>query len=463
MQIKLKNLLSIDKTVDITLRPINFFIGQNGSGKSILSDVIQLFKANALQNETLKKHFPILSRFDHHSDWRSWVNQGDLSKEVIITRSCNFLYRKVILKVKITHCFRSNESANPQKASAEINSFIIQDGQNILMHWSKEERWINNRLLATFLYRAIHEHGHLSSQEWEDELDISPRFSDQLTTDLLLEYIQSHPENFSDETGAQPFFYLDLSALFFRHRLSIRNNAKFDSVTALMEKVLAQFQKEMNHFLMDTPILSGERKKMGMEKPSPQKERYASEYFGFSLLHKKIQSEDGTYLGQELFISAEGREDRLERFGMGYQKVCGWIDQWTDVIKILERETDSILFSSERLVIVHYPENYLSPQWQRQLLRMMADDVQRFPQLRLVFITHSQEFIRAASDMIGQGMVERNAVGVFQFRWEVAQQTTVQRLRMSEWTTGFHFGPMAQSSEFFPIGQFNIAPLQHWN
>jgi hypothetical protein len=313
--------------VDITLRPINFFIGHNGSGKSILSDVIQLFKVNALQNETLKKHFPILSRFDHHSDWRSWVNQGDLSKEVIITRSCNFLYRKVILKVKITHCFRSNESANPQKASAEINSFVIQDGQNILMRWSKEERWINNRMLVNFLYRAIDEHGQLSSQEWEDELDISPRFSDQLTTDLLMEYLQTHPENFSDDMGLQPFFYMDLGAFFFRHRLSIRNNAKFDAVITLMEKVLFQFHKEMVHFLMDTPILTGERKKVGKEKPSLQKERYASEYFGFSLVHKKILLEDGSYMGQELFIRSKGREDRAERFGMGYQKVCGWIDQ----------------------------------------------------------------------------------------------------------------------------------------
>jgi AAA15 family ATPase/GTPase len=463
MQIKLKNLLSIDKTVDITLRPINFFIGQNGSGKSILSDVIQLCKSNAHQSDTLKKHFPLLSRFDQHSDWSDWVNGGDLSKEVIITRSVNFLYRKVILKVKIAKSPRIYNTTNTLRASAEINAFIIQDGQNVLMHWSKEERWVNNRLLSIFLYKAIKEHGNLSAQEWEDELGISGRFSDQVSTDLLMEYIQTQPQNFTDELGEQPFFYMDLGAFFFRQRLSIRNNTKFDSVTALMEKVLVQFQKEMNHFLTDTPILTGERKKLGNEKRSSQKEKYASEYFGFSLLHKKVQLDDGTYLGQELFISCKGRTDWVERFGMGYQKVCGWIDQWSDVIRRLERETDSILFSSERLVMVHYPENYLSSEWQRQLLRMMSDDIQRFPQLRLVIITQSQEFIRAASDMVGQGMVERNAVGVFRFQWAEDRQTYVQRLKMSEWASGFRFGPLAKTNEVFPIGQFNIAPLQHWN
>lgn len=463
MQIKLKNLLSIDQTVDISLRSINFFIGQNGSGKSILSDVIQLCKSNAHQSDTLKKHFPLLTRFDQHSDWSGWVNGGDLSKEAIITRSVKFLYRKVILKIKIAKSSRFYDTTDSIRASAEINSFIIQDGQNVLMHWSKEERWVNNRLLSIFLYKAIKEHGNLSAQEWEDELGISGRISDQICTDLLMEYIQTQPANFSDELGAQPFFYMDLGAFFFRQRLSIRNNAKFDSVTALMEKVLAQFQKEMIYFLMETPILKGERKKLGMENLSPQKEKYATEYFGFSLLHRKVQLDDGTYLGQELFISCKGRTDWVERFGMGYQKVCGWIDQWTNVIRNLERETDSILFSSERLVLVHYPENYLSPEWQRQLIRMMSDDIQRFPQLRLVIITQSQEFIRAASDMVAQGMVERNTVGVFRFQWEEDKQTTVHRLRMSQWTSGFQFGPLAHSNEFLPIGNFNIAPLQHWN
>ena len=171
MHLKINSLKSIGTTVDFTLRDVNFFVGPNGSGKSILAGLIQLFKRNDTVRDFRRRQFPPLTYFDAQEDWRNWAHKGNFSKASTVVRSISFLNRKANLMVKIKDSSTVSSGKDKEWMAAQVESFIIQDGQMPLLIWGPEERRINTRQMAIYLFKAIQEYGMITAEEWEEEMD----------------------------------------------------------------------------------------------------------------------------------------------------------------------------------------------------------------------------------------------------------------------------------------------------
>lgn len=436
MHIKINSLKSIGTTVDFTLRDVNLFVGPNGSGKSILPGLIQLFKRNDTVRDFRRRQFPPLTYFDAQEDWRNWAHKGNLSKESTIVRSISFLNRKANLMVKINDSSSVRSGKDKEWMAAQVETFIIQDGQMPLLIWGPNERIINTRQIAIYLYKAIQEYGMITAEEWEQEMDIPLKDGSMLCSNLFRKYIEDGPEFYEDSGSHLHFFYLDIQSMFFRRRLSITNNPAFEPIALLMEKVLLYFQQAMITFLIDSPVLVGKGKLQWEENRIEKKNQLAQDYFGFFIDQQKIVLEDGTFQGRQLFVEYQGRKEALEKCSRGIQSVCSWIEEWTDAVQKIKRQSDSLFFSAEKVIFIQNPEKFLHSIWQRKLLRMMLDEAGNQANWKIVIETHSQVLIDEIKRGISRNELERSDVALFCFSKDDKFQTSMQQLPLDRYRDG---------------------------
>jgi AAA15 family ATPase/GTPase len=436
MHIKINSLKSIGTTVDFNLRDVNFFVGLNGSGKSILAGLIQLFKRNDTVRDFRRRQFPPLTYFDAQEDWRNWAHKGNLSKASTVVRSISFLNRKANLMVKIKDSSSVSSGKDKEWMAAQVESFIIQDGQMPLLIWGPEERRINTREMAIYLFKAIQEYGIITAEEWEEEMDIPLKDGSRLCSGMFKKYIAEGPEFYEDNGSQLHFFYLDIQSMFFRRRLSITNNQAFEPIALLMEKVLLYFQEAMLTFLIDSPVLTGKRKLQWEENRMEKKNQLAQDYFGISIDQQKISLEDGTFQGRQLFAEYQGRKEAFEKCSRGIQSVCSWIEEWTDAVHKLNRQSDSLFFSAEKVIFIQNPEKFLHSVWQRKLLRMILDEASNHTHWKIVIETHSQVLIDEIKLGISKNELERSDVALFCFSKDDKFQTSIQQLPLDRYRDG---------------------------
>jgi len=437
MHIKINHLKSIGSTLDFTLRNINFFIGPNGVGKSVLPELIQLFNRNDSVRDFRRRQFPTLSFFEAHDDWRNWSHNGNLSKASTIVRSISFLNRKANLIVKIKDSSSVRSWKDKEWVAAQVETFIIQDGQIPLLIWGPEERRINTRQMAIYLDKAIKEFGTITALEWEEEMEIPLKLGSKLNAELFKEYIDNGPEFYEDNNSQIHLFYLDIQSMFFRRRLSITNNPSFEPIAYLMEKVLLYFQQAMLSFLIDSPVLKGETKLYWDENRMEKKNQLAQTYFGLSIEQQKIVLEDGAFHGRQLFVEYQGRKEALEKCSRGMQTVCSWIEEWTNTIQKLKHQTDSLFFSAEKVIFIQNPEKCLHSIWQRKLLRMLLDEAEQHTNWKIVIETHSQVIIDEIEQSVGRNELERSDVALFSFSKDDKFLTKIQQLPVNRYKDGF--------------------------
>lgn len=433
MHIKINHLKSIGSTLDFTLRDINFFIGPNGVGKSVLPELIQLFKRNDALKDFRKRQFPTLTHFDHHEDWCNWAHQGQTSKASTIVRSVSFLYQKVNLIVKLKESSALRSLDDHEWKCAQVETFTIQDGQMPLLIWGAEIRRINTRQLAIYLHKAIKNYGHISPREWKEEMDIPLKQSVHLTLEFLKEYIESGPECYEDVGNPLNFFYLDIQALFFRQRLSISYKTTFEPITSLMEKILLSFQQSMVSFLIDSPVLQGDRKPRWQEEYEDGKNQYAQDYFGFTLEQQKITKEDGSFFGRQIFVNDGSRSESIEKCSKGVQVICSWIEEWAEAVNKMRRQSDSLFFSAEKVFFIQNPEKYLHHDWQVKLLRMMLHDVQQQPNWKIVIETHSKVLLEEVFRQVSSQEVDKCDVSLFEINKDGKGQTVLKKLGITDY------------------------------
>ena len=436
MHIKINHLKSIGTTLDFTLRDINFFIGPNGSGKSVLPGLIQLFKGNDSGKDSRRRQFPILTQFHPQEDWCNWAHQGQTEKASTIVRSISFLKQKANLIVRLKESSALSIKIDREWKYAQVETFTIQDGQMPLMIWGSGVRRIYTRQLAMFLLKAIKNYGVITASEWEEEMNIPHKQGVHLTKEFLKEYIKDGPEYYEDNNQSLNFFYLDMQALFFRQRLSITYNQSFEPITTLIEKVLLYFQQSMVSFLIDSPVLTGKKMVQWEERLQERKNRYAREYFGFSIEQQKITKEDGTFYGREVFVNDGVRKESIEKCSEGIQTVCSWIEEWSEAVIKLRRQSDSLFFSSEKVFFIQNPERHLHPEWQVKLLRMMLDEVKQHVHWKIVIETHSQVLIDEVVRQMSAHEMEKRDVSLFAFNKDEKGQTCLKKVDVMEFNAG---------------------------
>lgn len=428
MHIKINHLKSIGSTLDFTLRNINFFIGPNAGGKSVLPELIQLFKRNDALKDFRKRQFPTLTHFDHQEDWCNWAHLGQTNKASTIVRSVSFLSQKVNLIVKLKASSALQSKVDHEWKCAQVETITIQDGQMTLLIWGAEMRRINTRQLAMYLYKAIKNYGHITPSDWEEEMNIPMKQGVHLTLEFLQEYIENGPEYYEDDSNPFNFFFLDIQALFFRQRLSVAYRIAFEPITALMEKILLSFQQSMVSFLIDSPVLKGERKPRWEEGFQDRKNQYAQEYFGFSIEQQKITNEDGSFYDREIFVRHSARSESIQKCSEGIQVVCSWIEEWTEAVDKMRRQSDSLFFSAEKVFFIQNPERHLHPEWQVKLLRMMLDDIQQHSNWKIVIETHSQVLIEEVIRQVSAVELDKGDVALFEFNKDETGQTNLRKV-----------------------------------
>lgn len=450
-------------TADMKLRPLNFFLGDNGSGKSILADYLNLMKRNASSAEWRNRHFPLVDQFKEHQDWRNWVGKGDTSKEITLVKNDSFLGRRVIVKVKYKQSSMANNRVDASIKGAQVSSLIIQQGQIPLLVWGADERRVYTKNLANYLYKAIKNHGMPSEEEWCEELFPST-IAKELRLDDIANFIDEGPEYYEEETSMDHLFYLDLGHLFFRKRLSIANSPKFHGVQLLMERVLGQFKNGMIDWMTETPVLRGERKLVLDEFDADRKIYTAAYFFELELENRVIQIESGQYWGKEVFLGQESKFSPLQFCGLGQQKICSWIQEWTSVLKQLDREMQSEFFETNRMVIIQHPEINLSIESQRKLMDMIVHDILQYPYLHVVIETHSPFLVDYVSSLIAKGTLSGKHVAKFQFSQNRKGETSVQSIPQDKYIQGCHGN--AQFSEENANQQYKriiVKREEHWN
>lgn len=423
MHIKINHLKSIGSTLDFHLRDINLFIGPNGGGKSILPNLIQLFKRNDAFRDMRRRQFPILNQFDPQEDWGNWAHNGQMDKATTVIRSASFLNQKVNLMIKmgVSHSVESNHKQDWRWA--QVQTFTIQVGQVPLLIWGTEVRRINTRQLALYLNKAIKNYGKLTPKDWEDGLGIPFKQGVQLSSAFFKEYLAEGPEYYEFSGSQLNFFSLDIQAMFFRQRMSIAYNPHFEPITLLMEKVLLSFQQSMFSFLIDSPVLSGRRKFQWEENAHQTKNIRAQTFFGFSIEQQKILRDDGTFMGHQLLVNDGKRKEALEKCCKGYQVACSWIEEWNDAVRKTERQTESRLFSAEKVFFIQHPEQFLHPDWQVKLLRMMLDDARQHSNWKIVIETHSQVIIDELIHYVSCLEIQASQLAIFEIKQDESGQT----------------------------------------
>ncbi len=436
MHIKINHLKSIGSTLDFTLRNINFFIGPNGVGKSVLPELIQLFKRNDALKDFRKRQFPTLTHFDHQEDWCNWAHLGQTNKASTIVRSVSFLSQKVNLIVKLKASSALQSKVDHEWKCAQVETFTIQDGQMTLLIWGAEMRRINTRQLAMYLYKAIKNYGHITPSDWEEEMNIPMKQGVHLTLEFLQEYIENGPEFYEDDSNPFNFFFLDIQALFFRQRLSVAYRIAFEPITALMEKILLSFQQSMVSFLIDSPVLKGEIMPRWQEGYQDGKNQYAQDYFGFTMEQQKITKEDGSFFGRQILVNDGARSESIEKCSKGVQVICSWIEEWAEAVYKMRRQSDSLFFSAEKVLFIQNPEKYLHHEWQVKLLCMMLNDVQQHPNWRIVIETHSKVLLEEVFRQVSSNELDNCDVSLFEINKRGNGQVILKRIGITEYFSG---------------------------
>lgn len=226
-----------------------------------------------------------------------------------------------------------------------------------------------------------------------------------------------------------------------------------------MEKVLLNFQQAMLTFLIDSPVLTGKRKLQWDNQSVEKKNRYANDYFGFSIAEQKKILEDGTFIGRQLLVNHNNRQETLEKCSKGVQVVCSWIEEWAEAVKMLKRQSESLFFSAERVVFIQNPENFLHTDWQIKLLNMILDDVLQHPNWKIVIETHSNELFHELTGNVNTFQLDKNDLAIFEFARNRQGETRVNKISMHRLLKE---GKAKEKGFSSGIGQNDIG-LMSWN
>lgn len=391
MNIGLNNIRTIERAVSFDLDRINLFIGDNGCGKSILGDFLDLCAQNIHFIGAHETQFPVFTKFAERQDWKSWNTSEDDKRPLRIERSIHFMGIPIQMSVLYSSTERFKQAENKKALCAEPQEFVVTYDNQALITWNDSERRVSLHVFAMLIGEALRGRSIPDAEELNDLLDVPYLEAKKFSMNLLKQFMQHGPRSFWDDQSHPQVFYFDYQRLFQKGRDAADYKRKWDPMVFFILGMVKRLHAAMFGFLVDTPVLKGNHGLRMLDYSKALRHDAAIDYFNIKFLERSLLNEDGSEFGKRLLVDFHGREVPYDELSDGYKSIYSLIDEWTEVTSQGPMVPLKSFFSQERLVIIRHPERDLSKEQLENWARMITIDCLNLPNLRVVIETHSEE------------------------------------------------------------------------
>ncbi len=391
MNIGINHIRTIERKVSFDLDKINLFIGDNGAGKSILGDFLELCSENMHFLGVNAMQFPVFTKFVGRQDWKSWSPNADVERPLLIERSIHFMGIPIQMRLLYSCTERFKQAENKNTICAEPLEFVVTYDNQALITWNDGERRVVLHVFVMLILEALRERPVPSAEELSDLLDIPYPEAKQFSLSLLKQFLLQGGKSFWDDQINPQIFLFDFQRLFQKGREADDYKRKWDPIVYFILGMVKRIHAAMLSFLVDTPVLKGKMEGRMIDYSKALRHDAAIDYFNIKFLEKKVLNEDGSIYDKRLLVDFHGKEVPYDELSDGYKAIYTRIDEWTEVVSQEPAVPAKSYFSNERVVIIRHPERDLSREQLENWARMITIGCLNCPNLRVIIETHSEE------------------------------------------------------------------------
>ncbi len=403
MKLRLNNIRSIEKELKWSLARLNLFTGENGTGKSILGDFLQLCRDNIDFVDFPDRQFPVLHRFPKHQDWTKWCAKGDVSKPVVIERTEKFFGFPVQITLQYAMSEFQTSWERPDSKCAQVAELVVMYDNQELLIWNNQQRRISLHAFALYLWEIFRTRDIPSADDLSCVLSIDYPDAQKFTHNLLREFIHSGPKAI-DETGVGTFFSVDFQWIRGKAKNQKSYKKKWDPVIAVIVGLAKRFYLAMFNFLVNTPILNGDKGDRLCETIITHCQEAAQKHFMLDIHSRNVLNEDGSVFSKRLMMDFEGKELPYDEWSDGYRQIYARIHEWTEVMTNFNQKPFYTYFSNEQFVIIKHPERGLTENLLRSWSFMVIEDCINHPELNVIIETHNDEVFKYFMEYLNYAM-----------------------------------------------------------
>ncbi len=415
MKLRLNNIRSIEKEIEWPLARLNIFSGENGTGKSILGDFIQLCSDNLNFSDFPDKQLPVLYKFPDHQDWTNWCAKGDINKPIVIEKTETFFGFPV--RIILKYAFSENQLSweRPDcKCAQPAEMEMVYDNQELLT-WNHRHKRVGLHAFALYLWEIFRSKDIPAADDLSCVLGIEYSDAKKFTHQLLREFIQSGPCSFDENRGGVNNLWADFQVLMTRGKSQKSYSQKWDPILAVIMGMAKRFYLSMFNFLINTPVLKGDTGNRMCDTTLTLRQAAAEEFFNLKITERKLLNEDGSVFSKRLMMDFEGKELPYDEWSDGYRQIYARIHEWTEVMTNFNQKPFYTYFSNEQFVIIRHPERGLSNALLRSWARMVIADCLKYPELNVIIETHNDELYFHFTEYINEIMELDFDIPIFKF------------------------------------------------
>jgi hypothetical protein len=428
MKLQLSHLKSISEA-SMDLSQINLLVGANGSGKSILTQWIQLLQRNMNKSGPAQVQFPNLVLFPKGSDWQDWAPFGQYINVSECTMHGTFMGAELSFQCQYAQSDFVKSGLQLDRQCAQPVRFVIEYNGECLMEYKVDEHTIFPKAIMKLLWRQTRQMGFPEPEEWEDFFKVSYAKAKDFDPYRIQEFIEIVPEVLQRQHKWQETFYLEFKSTLLKEQLSIRYGFRYELCWKFIELFLQRCVQEYMGIFERAQVIQPKRDLELDDLTRSRKCACLQKYFGMKPILRPLKYDNGHLAGQELFMEINGKCFPYSALSQGQKNICRWVEEWANALAQWEFSRGQLFFESPRLMIIEQPVEGIHPQWQRQWVRMIWETTSIFTNARILVHAHQPFLLDAFEDLIVQEVMSPDELRVYHFSLNRDGMTELHPLR----------------------------------
>lgn len=412
--ISLQNIKSIAHA-QFPLKEVNLWVGPNGSGKSIVTQWMQLMQSNSAKVEKTPKQFPSIYLFPDEEDWKNWAPRGDLSKTIQWQTQIQFMGAPLDVYVQYAHSELIKSALHHDRRCAQPVQVVIEYNGEVLMQYKVQEHFIYPVAIMNVLLKQTRHLGFPEAEEWEEFFKVSFAKAKDFDVQRIKDFMEVVPAELHREHAWQETFFMEFKSTLLKQQLSIRYGTKYELCWKFIDLMLTSCINESIGVFQQAYVIKPKRDLQLNDLTRERKSKFLKKYFGIKPIEKWMHFDNGDAAGRKLFFEVEGSVVAFNRLSQGQKNIVRWVEEWVNVLSMLDATRGQLFFESPRLLIIESPPEGLHPQWQRQWIRMIWETSRIYSNAKIIFHAYHSFLLEALEDLIIREVMSSSQLSVLHF------------------------------------------------
>jgi len=412
--LSIQNIKSIAQA-QLPLKEINLWIGHNGSGKSIITQWLQLLQRNLSKSENALKQFPAINLFPEEEDWKQWAPFGDCTKTSFWQTQTRFMGAALQVKVEYAQTDFVKSILHHDRRCAQPMQVVIEYNGEILMQYKVHEHFIYPAAIMNLLLKQTTQWGFPEAGEWEEFFKVSLAKAKEFDRKQIKEFLEIVPAEMHRTHAWQETFFLEFKSTLLKEQLSIRYGNKYELCWKFIDLLLSRCIHESIGIFQHAHVIKPKRDLQLNDLTRERKSKMLRTYFGMKPVERITRFDNGEPAGKVLFLEVDGKKIPTQALSQGQKNITRWVEEWVNVLSMLDVTRGQLFFESPLLIIIENTPEGLHPQWLLQWVRMLWETSRVYSNVRIIFHAYHPFLVEAFEDLIIKEAMNSAQLSVLQF------------------------------------------------